>query len=165
MIGDNGMLITPKHSSYVFLGEIITDIPTTATPYPIKHCNGCGACKRACPMEKIGGCLSALTQKKGELSPAEEQAILEFGSVWGCDICQEVCPHTQKAISEGTIYTDIEYFKTALLPSLTRSALDEMTDLEFSRRAYSWRGRAVIGRNLDLIKKTTKADKIEDDLC
>ena len=152
VIGDNGMLITEKYSSYVFLGEIITDIPTNIIPQPIRYCIGCGACKRSCPMDKIGTCLSALTQKKGILSETEEQAILKFGSVWGCDICQEVCPHTKKAIENGTIYTDIEYFKKDLIPYVTRENIEKMSDEEFARRAYSWRGRSVILRNVDLME-------------
>ena len=157
VIGDNGMLITEKYSSYVFLGEIITDIPTEERPLPISRCIGCGACKRACPMDKIGVCLSALTQKKGALTEDEEQTILQYGSAWGCDICQEVCPCTKNAIERGTIYTDVEYFKKDLIPLLSRKDIDEMSDERFSKRAYSWRGRAVILRNLDIIEKNEKS--------
>ena len=156
IIGDNGMLITEKYSSYVFLGEIITDIPTTASPSPIERCIRCGACKKACPMDKIGVCLSSLTQKKGVLTPDEEQAILSFGSAWGCDICQEVCPYTKRAMESGTIYTSIEYFQKELIPLLKREDIDKMNDTEFSQRAYSWRGKAVISRNLTLTESSKK---------
>ena len=156
IIGDKGMLITEKYSSYVFLGEIITDIPTTASPSPIERCIGCGACKKACPMDKIGVCLSSLTQKKGILTPDEEQAILSFGSAWGCDICQEVCPYTKRAMESGTIYTSIEYFQKELIPLLKREDIDKMSDTEFSQRAYSWRGKAVISRNLTLTESSKK---------
>jgi epoxyqueuosine reductase len=153
MIGDNGMLITEKYSSYVFLGEIITDMPiSSAKALPVKHCEGCGKCREGCPMGETGQCLSATTQKKGELEESEKQAILRYGSVWGCDICQSACPHTEKAIKRGTIYTEINFFKEQLVPYLTTADIDSMTDEEFAQRAYSWRGRNTIRRNLELLE-------------
>lgn len=151
IIGDNGMLITEKYSSYVFLGEIITDLPLNTSALPIEHCRGCGVCQRACP-KGDGECLSALTQKKGELTENEIALIKKCGSAWGCDICQEVCPHTLRAIKNGNIYTDIDYFKTNTIPSLSMELLDGMSDDEFSRRAYSWRKRDTIRRNLEILE-------------
>lgn len=157
MIGDNGMLITEKYSSYVFIGEIITDLPLPIErEYNISRCEGCGRCKKACPIGEIGECLSALTQKKGELTDIEKSHILKYGSAWGCDICQEVCPHTQKAIENNTIYTNIEFFKNNLTPRLTSAVIDDMSEEEFSRRAYSWRKRATVKRNLDILENTDK---------
>jgi len=153
IIGDNGMLITEKYSSYVFLGEIITDLPIESAAGEIKRCEGCGKCKLACPMAESGQCLSALTQKKGLLSDEEKRTILKHGYAWGCDICQEVCPHTKRAIADGTIYTDIEFFKSEDLPFLTVRDIDNMSDGEFATRAYSWRGRRTIRRNLELFER------------
>lgn len=153
IIGDNGMLITKKYSSYVFLGEIITDAPLPeATAHQIEECEGCGACLRACPTGMNGSCLSAITQKKGELSDGEKRLIISCGSVWGCDLCQEVCPHTKRAIESGEIFTNIDYFKKDLIPILTTEELDGMSDVEFSERAYAWRGRKTIHRNLSLME-------------
>ena len=152
ILGDNGMLITKDYSSYVFLGEIITDLPLECTANEIEHCMGCGVCKRACPMGEIGQCLSALTQKKGELTDSEREAIKKYGSVWGCDRCQELCPHTLRAIKGESIYTDLEFFKRDSVGLLTSSILDSMTDEEFASRAYSWRGRQTIGRNLEILE-------------
>ena len=156
IIGDNGMLITEKYSSYVFLGEIITDIPYDGKAQEIRHCEGCGACKVACPMTNIGECLSALTQKKGELTQKEIADIEKYGSVWGCDTCQEVCPHTMRAIKDGTIYTNIDFFKNDTVAFITSDILEKMTDEEFTKRAYSWRGRNTIGRNVDIFEKKTR---------
>lgn len=152
IIGDNGMLITEKYSSYVFLGEIITDIPYSGEAAEIKRCESCGACMSACPKSEIGECLSALTQKKGELTEKEKNAIKKYGSMWGCDICQEVCPHTLRAINDRTIYTDIDFFKNDTVTRLTTNTLDEMNDDFFGKRAYSWRGRSVIGRNACILE-------------
>ena len=153
IIGKNGMLITQKHSSFVFLGEIITDLPFQgAAAHPIEYCEGCGLCTDACAsLLSEGQCLSSLTQKKGELSPAEEEMIRDSGVIWGCDRCQEVCPHTKRARLDGSIYTTVDFFKEALIPNLTEADLQEMSDEDFASRAYSWRGRAVIERNLRLL--------------
>lgn len=153
IIGDNGMLITEKYSSYVFLGEIVTDLPHDCSAKPVKHCQGCGKCRSACPMGEIGQCLSALTQKKGELTPDEERYIKKYGSAWGCDMCQKLCPHTLRALKQQTIYTDVEFFKNDTIPYLTVETIDSMDDGEFAKRAYSWRKRETVRRNLEILEK------------
>ncbi len=156
VIGQNHMLLTEKYSSYVFLGEIITDATLPATVHKVSGCQGCGLCVKACPAEELGGCLSALTQKKGDLTDGERKVIKRFGSVWGCDICQGVCPHTKKAKQDGTIYSPIGFFADATIPHLTRDALESMSDRDFSERAFSWRGRDTILRNLCLFEEKEK---------
>ena len=154
ILGDNGMLITDKYSSFVFLGEIITDAPVDVpSPLPIRRCEGCGKCKTVCPMGELGVCLSALTQKKGELLTEEKSAILQYGSAWGCDLCQNACPHTQKAIESGSIYTSVPFFEEKTIPYLTLALLDSMSDGEFAERAYSWRGRDTVRRNLTILER------------
>lgn len=161
IIGENHLLITPKYSSYVFLGEIVTDAIIPCQAQEIRSCEGCGACKRACPANDCGVCLSALTQKKGELTKMEAEKLVHYGSAWGCDVCSEVCPHTQRAIREGTIYSPIPYFSNAPTPYMTVEALDAMSDIEFARRAYAWRGRDTLRRNLLLLQQSDerKADE------
>ena len=151
--GDNGLLITKKYSSYVFLAELITDLPIKTEEFEIKRCIGCGACRNACPINDIGVCLSLLTQKKGELTLEESHAIKKYGCAWGCDICQEACPHTVKAKNEGTIYTDIDFFKEDLTPTLTSNLIKNMSEEEFSARAYSWRKKETILRNLKILEE------------
>ena len=156
-IGDHGLLLTDRYSSYVFLGEIITDALLASTPVEIGYCEHCGACRSACPMDACGMCLSALTQKKGELNVHEAEKISKYGSVWGCDICQEICPYTVRAIKSGTIFTKISYFEENTIEHLTLKCLDGMSDETFLERAYSWRGRPTIRRNL-LIAEHEKGD-------
>ncbi len=156
VIGQNSLLITEKYSSYVFLGELITTAALPAKTQPIASCIGCGACRTSCPMDKIGACLSALTQKKGDLTNEETQNLLAFGSVWGCDLCQEVCPYTKKAIQTGSIFSQIPYFGEHCISHLTLDRLDEMDDAEFTRRAYAWRGKDTIRRNLILFEENQK---------
>ncbi len=151
MLGMNRLLITEQYGSYVFLGEFLTNIPYheigTLSSFAVRECEKCGLCVASCPKKEI--CLSALTQKKGELTREEAEEILSLGSVWGCDTCQEVCPHSQKAK-----ITPIEYFKEDLIAQLTPEAVENMSEEEFARRAYSWRGRKTILRNLLLFNKT-----------
>ncbi len=153
-IGNNHLLLTKEHSSFVFLGEIITDALLPAPPAPILSCNGCGACLAACPVGLDGWkCLSALTQKKGTFTEEEAYAVLKNGSLWGCDRCQEVCPVTKAARAAGTLYSEIDFFKNTAVPHLDRATLDAMDEKAFSARAYSWRGRAVIERNIRLFEE------------
>lgn len=151
--GSNHLLLTERYSSYVFLAELITDLALKPTPTPLppelRVCHDCGKCQSACPMIVEGGeCRSALTQKKGPLTHDEEQALMRFPSVWGCDICQEVCPYTAHARARGTIWSPIPFFNRNALPYLTTELLDGMSDAQFARRAYAWRGRDTIGRNV-----------------
>ena len=78
-------------------------------------------------------CLSAVTQKKGDLSEDEKAYIKKYGSAWGCDICQLVCPLVKKAI-DGGAETPIEFFRENRIKNLTPEALSEMTDEEFKKR-------------------------------
>ncbi len=152
-IGENGLLITDDYASYVFLGSLITDEILPTEVHPIRRCEGCGLCKRACPMSEIGTCLSALTQKKGSLNEEEAAAVIRHGSAWGCDICQEVCPHTRRALQSGSIVSPIPYFSESPIPHLTVEVLDGMSEDDFAQRAFSWRGRDPVRRNLLLLEK------------
>lgn len=160
IIGKNHLLITKKYSSYVFLGELITDMEITCDSNPIEECENCGKCMSLCPAAECGGCLSALTQKKGTLTEDEKNCILKFGSLWGCDICQQVCPHTQKALLSGSIETPIPFFKENTISHLSVEAVEAMSDEDFLQRAYSWRGRDTILRNLKLAEEQEKKGEL-----
>ena len=161
VIGKNGLLITDKYSSYVFLGEIITDAKIECVPKETECCINCGECEKVCPMAKgeTGECLSSLTQRKGELTKAEASVLKKYGCAWGCDLCQEVCPYTKKAKQGGGLYTPLTFFGEDTLPLLTRETLHNMDDSAFALRAYSWRGREVILRNLKLLEKQNEPSK------
>lgn len=157
VLGDNHLLLTNPYSSYVFLGEIVTDSPLD---YPIpspapEGCRHCGACRRACPQMRgeTEYCLSALSQKKGVLTADEQEILRKHTLVWGCDICQEVCPYTIEAKRNGTIYSPIPWFSEEIITHLSTEQLDDMTDEAFEARAFSWRGRKTILRNLLLKEK------------
>lgn len=164
-LGENGLLLTPRYGSYVFLGEILSTLPPERwteegalppVPEELPRCSGCGACRTACPMNADGleGCLSHLTQQKGELAPETVAAMQKYGTCWGCDVCQTACP-----LNAGAAPTPIAFFREARLPHLTPEALSAMSEDEFSSRAYAWKGRTTISRNLtaiSLVKDNTK---------
>lgn len=157
-IGDSYVIINEKYGSFVFIGEILTDIAPEAfgcsanAVYEPSYCDHCGACRAACPMTKDGGeCLSAVTQKKGELSEDEKEYIIKHKSAWGCDICQLACPLVQSTIKNGA-QTPIEFFYHDRIARLDSERVNAMTDGEFSRRAFSWRGKNTILRNLSLFE-------------
>ena len=109
--GKNTMLINPRRGSYFFLGEIITtfELPEYDTPYlaPAEggvHCGGCTRCLQACPTAAFpvprvldaGRCISYLTiEHKGSIP--EPLRPLMGNWVYGCDVCQMVCPFNRFA--------------------------------------------------------------------
>ncbi len=153
VVGKNRLLLSPEYGSYVFIGCVVTDtfISISHPGENFKHlpCENCENCSSACPKNAglCSECLSALTQKK-KVSDAELAEIADLHAVWGCDICQTVCP-CNKDVTD----TPIAFFKENRLPYLTESALSKMSEEEFRSRAYSWRGRETILRNLRAISK------------
>lgn len=152
--GDNGLFINEKYGSYVFVSDLVTDIEPSelsAVNEEIRGCIHCGRCKTACPTGILRGegddCLSAITQRKGELSEDEARLMRKYGTVWGCDLCQSVCPY-----NENPINTPIEFFYRDRIALLTSDLLASMSKEEFKRRAFGWRGRAVVERNLNILE-------------
>lgn len=161
VMGKNGLLITEPYSSYVFLGELITDAVLPYREYPPATCSSCGACISVCPWQKGESevCLSALSQKKGELSEDEQSILSRYGSVWGCDICQEICPHTKRSKAADTIYTPIPFFQTDCLPHITSEIITAMEEKDLACRAYFWRGRETLLRNLAIAEESDDAKR------
>ncbi|MBE6588322.1 MAG: epoxyqueuosine reductase [Ruminococcaceae bacterium] len=166
IIGENSLLICEKYSSYVFIGELITSLSReelSAEGVPegdgiLRYCEGCGACKAACPAGCAGkrereSCVSHLTQKKGELSDSEKDLIKKGGSIWGCDACQSVCPHTKKALREGTLLSPVDYFRSSYIGEDPVRSVEEMEDDSFALYPFAWRKRQVIERNISIIKE------------
>ena len=144
--GRNGLLIHEKYGSYVFIGTILTSRTVTVkeTEKAPRSCLGCGACERACAYlaGKGGACLSEMNQRK-KLDPNELETVRAARVRWGCDVCQEVCP-----MNRNVPVTPIRFFHESTLPVLTEERLARMDDAAFSERAYAWRGRKTIARNI-----------------
>lgn len=151
-VGKNGLLINKKYGSYVFIAALVTEkaLFLSGVENGLEKCLSCSACLRACPSKCIDNaesgieCMSELTQKK-KISHEQEELVKKHYLLWGCDICQEVCPHNRVAKE-----TPISFFREQLLPFVTKEVIEAMGDEEFSKRAYSWRGKNVILRNIEL---------------
>lgn len=101
-VGKNTLLIERSVGSYLLLGEIITTLPLVAScasePDP---CGACTRCIDACPTKAISPwsvdatkCISYLTiEHRGEIDAKHHEAMGDW--IFGCDVCQEVCPHNQ----------------------------------------------------------------------
>ena len=154
ILGDNGLLINEKYGSYIFVADLITDIEPevlgAVSPQPIRHCEGCGICRAACPTGILSGrgedCLSAITQRKGELREDEISLMRKYNTAWGCDECQCHCPHNLNPIK-----TPISFFYEERVPELTLDLLDSLDKAGLRRRAFGWRGRSVPERNLKIL--------------
>lgn len=141
-VGENGLLINEKYGSWVFIGAIVTDIEFECTGGEVKGCLKCGLCRIACPNGSLDKeqCLSKITQKKGELTPAERELMKKHNTAWGCDICQEVCRMNKNAV--------IAPFKGFLeFPAVPFLEIEND-----GMRAYNYRGRKVVARNIEIIK-------------
>lgn len=144
--GKNGLLINEKYGSFCFIGEIVTDKEFDFSLSYQKNCLNCGMCVRACPGGAISDgkvdrikCFSDITQRKNSLPEDLREYIEKSGCVWGCDICQDVCP-----MNKNLPLTPIEEFRKN-----AKSAYAFGDSLE--NRAFAWRGKEVIDRNLKIM--------------
>ena len=89
-----------------------------------------------------------ITELFRELSEDEKALMREYNTAWGCDICQTACPHNR-----APEITPIAFFRESLIPCLTSECLAGMSKESFSERAFAWRGRATVARNLEILEE------------
>lgn len=151
--GKNTSIITPEFGSFVYLGELITNIPFVPDEPVDDSCGECTKCLDACPTGALiqGGqlnaqrCIAFLTQTKDYLP---DEFRTKIGNrVYGCDTCQVVCPKNQKIDFHIHPETEPE-------PEIAKPKLQPM--LRISNREFketfghisgSWRGKKPLQRN------------------
>jgi epoxyqueuosine reductase len=143
-IGKNTHLISPRKGSWFFLGELFLSIPL-AYDRPIRdRCGSCDLCLKACPTSAFVGpyvldarrCISYLTIELKGWIPRHLRPLMG-NHIFGCDICQEVCPYNVKAMpSQESAFAPREgLYAPQLVPLLS------MTAAEFRHR---FRGSPIL---------------------
>jgi epoxyqueuosine reductase len=107
-VGKNTMLINKHRGSYIMLGAVLTDTDLNPDePHRANHCGTCTACLTACPTDAFPEpgvldarkCISYLNiEVKGSHTDEQRQMIGDW--LYGCDICQDVCPWNRKSVTE-----------------------------------------------------------------
>ena len=152
-IGKHTNLIVPGAGSFVFLGEIVTTLELGGSEPSRKSCGACTRCVDVCPTRALRGdytidatrCIADLTQRTDAI-PRELRALVGDW-VWGCDLCQDVCPPTRRAPASSS--AGFAPTRDAAYPSLLEMLA--MRSSTYKRRyrksAMGWRGAAVLRRN------------------
>lgn len=167
-IGKNNLIITEKYGSYVFLGEIITNLEmeTDEREYSeiqsFKECGECELCYKACPSKAINSykknsniCVSYFTQKKD----LEDKHIkLLKGRVFGCDSCQTSCPYNDKIeYSKIEEFYPYDFMNRDNSLELINSSTKEFKE-SFFKTSCGWRGKNVLKRNALIKLKHNNGD-------
>jgi len=149
----NCAIITPEFGSYVYLGEMITNLPLAPDTPMEDQCGECNKCIDACPTGALiqGGqlnaqrCIAFQTQTKGFL--AEEFREKLGNRIYGCDTCQTICPKNKGMDFHNHIEMepDPEIAKPLLVPLLTIS--NKEFKEKYGHISGSWRGKKPIQRN------------------
>jgi epoxyqueuosine reductase len=158
-IGKNTMLINRRLGSFTFLGALLVDVELAYDPpHDTNHCGRCTRCLEACPTGAFAQpyeldarrCISYWTiEQRGVI--ADENAAELNGWVFGCDICQDVCPWNRKAPPGRMAELDArpEWTDPDLLEWLSRDAAEWKSKLKGSAQART--KRAGLLRNAALV--------------
>ena len=150
-IGKNGLVISKEFGSYMFLGELITNLDIEPD-HPVDYdCGDCNRCVTACPTSCLIGdgtmnakrCLSFQTQDKGIMDLEFRKKIKTV--IYGCDICQICCPYNKGLDNPLATEIDPELAHPELLPFLELS--NGQFKEKFGHIAGSWRGKNILQRN------------------
>jgi len=138
-IAKNGNVITREYGSWVFLGEVLTNLDLTPDTPHTEHCGSCTRCLEACPTGAITAsfvvdanrCIAYHTIENRDDQLPEAIATHLQGWVAGCDICQDVCPWNQRFAQETDV-VEFQPYPDNIAPKLTK--LTEITDQEWDKQ-------------------------------
>lgn len=150
-IGKNGLVISKEFGSYMFLGELITNLDIEPDQPVDYDCGDCNRCVTACPTSCLIGdgtmnakrCLSFQTQDKGIMDLEFRKKIKTV--IYGCDICQICCPYNKGLDNPLATEIDPDLAHPELLPFLELS--NGQFKEKFDHIAGSWRGKNILQRN------------------
>lgn len=158
-IGKNANLISTKVGSFYFIGEIILDLPLDYDAPALDHCGSCTRCLDACPTQAIikpyvvdgSKCISYLTiELKDEIIPLEFEGKME-NWIFGCDICQEVCPWNRFSLpTQEPSFTPIVPILSEDLKKITSDNFNTVFKFSPIKRT-KFKG---LKRNIDFLKAT-----------
>ncbi len=159
-IGKNTCLISHKTGSFCFIGTLMVDIPLDYDSSIPDFCGDCTRCMDACPTQAIiaphildaGRCISYLTiENKEDISGAFQDRF--ENRVFGCDICQDVCPWNRKALAQR----EINFEPLQEMMEMTRADWYNMDEEKFNRIFRSSAVERVkfkgLKRNLEFIAR------------
>lgn len=166
-LGKNTFAITPRFGTWVFLGELLTDLDLEADEPLQTLCGSCTRCIDTCPTGALdtpfvldaNRCISYLTiEQRGDI-PAASHAKIGL-DVYGCDTCQSVCPHNAAAVQSATF----DRADRSPLVDMTLEELMQITDQEFremTAKSAIRRCKAEgLRRNARIVKKNLEGGPI-----
>lgn len=156
-IGRNTMVINPRIGSMFMLGEIITTLELEPTPPAKDRCGNCMRCVEACPTGALAKpyqmdasrCISYLTiEHRGEIS---EELSRRMGNwVFGCDVCQEVCPWNRHSAGQAAKAVNV---RNPLVPS---PVLSDVCKLDADQYDRFLRGSAMKRATLEMLRRNAR---------
>jgi epoxyqueuosine reductase len=155
-IGKNTLVLNEEQGSYFFLGAVVTTLELAHDEAVVDHCGTCRACLDACPTNAFPApyeldaskCISYLTiEHRGEIDEAFHDSM--DGWVFGCDVCQDVCPHNRRAPAT----TESRFAARASVASPLLSDLMAWTEDDYDR---ALRDSAMKRAKLDMLKRNAR---------
>jgi epoxyqueuosine reductase len=157
-IGKNGMLIDPEHGSWIFIATLLTSLQNDILAEEIAdRCGTCTRCLESCPTHAIlpdrtvasGACISYATiEHRGPIDDRLKPML--SGNVFGCDICNEVCPWNHAPAAAAKPFSERPNYRAMPVSDLLRISQSDFSQL-FRNSAIKRAKRAGMIRNAILV--------------